>query len=37
VRDWEAAGEIGVVKKPEVPTIAEAVEKFGSSAESVGS
>jgi integrase len=26
VRDWEAAGEIGVVKKPEVPTIAEAVE-----------
>ncbi len=28
VRDWESAGEIGAVKKPEVPTIAEAVEKF---------
>lgn len=28
VRDWEAAGEIGVVKHVEVPTIAEAVEKF---------
>ena len=28
VRDWEAAGEIGVVKQVEVPTIAEAVEKF---------
>jgi hypothetical protein len=28
VRDWEAAGEIGVVKRPEVPTIAEAVERF---------
>jgi integrase/recombinase XerD len=28
VRDWEAAGEIGVVKRVEVPTIASAVEKF---------
>ena len=29
MRDWEAAGEIGVVKKPStVPTIAEAVDKF---------
>jgi site-specific recombinase XerD len=28
VRDWEAAGEIGVVKKPDIPTIAEAVERF---------
>ena len=28
VRNWEASGEIGVVKKPDVPTIAEAVEKF---------
>src|ERR1051326_635499 len=28
VRDWESAGEIGAVKKPEVPTIAEAVAKF---------
>ena len=28
VRDWEAAGEIGVVTKPEVPTIIEAVDKF---------
>ena len=28
VRDWEAAGEIGVVKRVEVPTIAEAVPKF---------
>jgi hypothetical protein len=28
VRDWEAAGEIGVVKKPDIPTIAEAVGKF---------
>lgn len=27
-RDWEAAGEIGVVKKPDIPTIAEAVERF---------
>lgn len=26
VRDWEAAGEIGVVKKPEIPGIAEAVD-----------
>jgi len=28
VRDWEESGEIGVVRKPEVPTIAEAVQKF---------
>ena len=28
VRDWEASGEIGVVKKPDIPSIAEAVEKF---------
>ena len=28
VRDWESAGEIGAVKKPEIPSIAEAVEKF---------
>jgi integrase/recombinase XerD len=28
VRDWEAAGEIGVVKKPDVPTITEAVGLF---------
>jgi integrase/recombinase XerD len=28
VRDWEAAGEIGVVKRVEVPNIAQAVEKF---------
>jgi integrase len=28
VRDWEAAGEIGVVKKPDIPTIAEAIDKF---------
>src|SRR5690606_13416967 len=28
VRDWEAAGEIGVVKKPDIPPIAEAVERF---------
>jgi hypothetical protein len=28
VRDWEAAGEIGVVKKPDIPTIVEAVELF---------
>ena len=28
VRDWEAAGQIGVVKRVEVPTIAEAVDKF---------
>jgi integrase/recombinase XerD len=28
VRDWEASGEIGVVKRAEVPTIAEAVAKF---------
>ncbi|MGE0450544.1 MAG: tyrosine-type recombinase/integrase [Vicinamibacterales bacterium] len=28
VRDWEAAGEIGVVKKPDIPPIAEAVDRF---------
>ncbi len=28
VRDWEAAGEIGVVKRVGVPTVAEAVDKF---------
>jgi hypothetical protein len=28
VRNWEASGEIGVVKKPDIPTIAEGVEKF---------
>jgi site-specific recombinase XerD len=28
VRDWEASGEIGVVKRPAIPTIAEAVQKF---------
>ncbi len=28
VRDWEASGEIGVVKKPDIPTIAEAVDRF---------
>ena len=28
VRDREAAGEIGVVKKPDIPPIAEAVERF---------
>jgi hypothetical protein len=28
VRDWGATGEIGVVKKPDVLSIAEAVEKF---------
>jgi hypothetical protein len=28
VRSWEASGEIGVVKKPDVPSISEAVEKF---------
>lgn len=28
VRDWEAAGEIGVVKKPDIPTISEAVGLF---------
>lgn len=28
VRDWEAAGEIGVVKKPDIPTISEAVDLF---------
>ena len=28
VRDWEASGEIGVVKKPDIPTIAAAVDHF---------
>ena len=28
VRDWEEAGEIGVVKRPEIPTIVKAAEKF---------
>jgi integrase/recombinase XerD len=28
VRDWEASGEIGMVKKADIPSIAEAVEKF---------
>jgi integrase/recombinase XerD len=28
VRDWEATGEIGVVKKPDIPTISEALERF---------
>ena len=28
VRDWETAGEIGVVKRVEIPNIAEAVDKF---------
>jgi integrase/recombinase XerD len=28
VRDWEASGEIGVVKKPDIPTICEAVDRF---------
>ncbi len=28
VRDWEASGEIGVVKKPDIPTISEALERF---------
>ena len=28
VRDWEATGEIGVVKKPDIPDVAEAVERF---------
>jgi integrase/recombinase XerD len=27
-RNWEAAGEIGVVKKPDVPTIAEALDRY---------
>jgi hypothetical protein len=27
VRNWEASGEIGVVKKADIPTIAEAVER----------
>jgi integrase len=28
VRDWEASGEIGVVKKPDIPSIAAAVDLF---------
>ena len=28
MRDWEASGEIGMVKKPDIPSIAQAVEKF---------
>lgn len=28
VRDWEAAGEIGVAKKPDTPTIAQAITLF---------
>jgi site-specific recombinase XerD len=28
IRDWEATGEIGVVKRPDIPTIAEAVDLF---------
>jgi site-specific recombinase XerD len=32
VRDWEATGEIGVVKKPDIPAIAEAAERFLSDA-----
>ncbi len=28
VRHWEASGEIGVVRKPDVPNIADAVERF---------
>ena len=28
VRNWEAAGEIGVVKKPHIPKVAEAVDRF---------
>ena len=28
VRDWEATGEIGTVKKPDIPTISEALERF---------
>ncbi|HWB16825.1 MAG TPA: hypothetical protein VG538_10495 [Vicinamibacterales bacterium] len=28
VREWEATGEIGVVKKPDIPTIVEAVDLF---------
>ena len=28
VRDWEATGEIGMVKKPDIPTISEALERF---------
>jgi site-specific recombinase XerD len=32
VRDWEATGEIGVAKKPDIPPIAEAIERFLSDA-----
>ena len=28
VRDWEATGEIATVKKPDIPTISEAFERF---------
>src|SRR5262249_20106334 len=28
VRDWEATGEIGVVKKPDIPTIVQAIDLF---------
>ena len=28
VRDWEASGEIGVIKKPDIPSIEEAVDRF---------
>ena len=28
VRDWEATGEIGVVRKLDIPTISEALERF---------
>lgn len=28
VRDWEAAGEIGVAKRPDIPTIEAAIELF---------
>lgn len=28
VRDWEAAGQIGVVKKPDIPDLADAVDRF---------
>jgi integrase len=28
VRDWEAAGEVGVVKKPDIPNVTEAIDRF---------
>ena len=28
IRDWEAAGEVGVVKKPDIPNIADAIARF---------